>query len=545
MKRAAGRNLSWTISCCIPRSSAPLTFGYALPFSRNHGMPGLAGPDYYNSRILAGIPRYSRLAQSPAFPTVHAIRIITFHYLPAEYHQGYLSACFHRKCEAGVREVRIPIPDAGEKQAGKKRLPSGTILPMRILLMTYGTRGDVEPLLALAHGFVKAGHAARLAGPGAYSALAKDSGVEYIPLPGNPEGLSAAMAQQAGGNPLRMIGVMTRFVYPLAVSVYGRLRETAPGADAIVHSFLLTHAGYEIARSLGVPDYSAQMFPIFAPTEAFSAPGFPTRPLPPALRKLTHTLAMNVFRCGGAALYGMTRRRHPEFPPLTGWPFDRKAERITPLLFGFSKFVVPRPVDWPDYAHITGYWQPDEPREEHIPAEVKRFLDSGPPPVFIGFGSYTAHNAYRLAETVRNAIKKAGRRGVFYMGGTAIPENNSRDLLIVGSIPYRWLFPRTSAVVHHGGAGTTGAGLRAGIPNVVIPFTLDQPFWAKRVRALGAGPDPIPLRRLTAERLAAAIEQALNDQAMQERCRVLGRKLDGEDGVARAVEMIVSQRSFP
>jgi sterol 3beta-glucosyltransferase len=410
---------------------------------------------------------------------------------------------------------------------------------MQILLMTYGTRGDVEPFVALAHGFVKAGHTARLAAPETYAPLAAGTGVEYIPLPGDPGELAAAMVREAGDNPLRMIGVMTRFVFPLAAEVYGRLREAAPGSDAIVHSFLFTHAGYELAKALGVPDFSAQMFPMFAPTAEFAAPGFPDANLPRIYRKLTHILFNNIFRHGGGLLYNQVRRGRPDLPPLTGWPFSTSQNRITPLLFGFSEHAVPRPPDWPTWAHITGYWQMDEPREQDIPAEVRRFLEREPAPVFIGFGSFSSQDTARMAALARAALRQTGQRGVLLVGKPDIsPSEEDPDILAVGSIPYRWLFPRMAAVVHHGGAGTTGAGLRAGVPNIVVPFTADQPFWAARVREMGAGPEPIPLRKLTTDRLAAAIDQALNDQALRARCRALGEKIDAEDGVERAVELI-------
>ncbi len=413
---------------------------------------------------------------------------------------------------------------------------------MRILLMTYGTRGDVEPFLALAQGFVKAGHTARLAAPETYASLAAKSGVEYIPLPGDPEQLSAAMVQQAGGNPLRMIGVMARFVFPIAAKVYGRLRGAAPGSDAIVHSFLLTQAGYEIAKSLGVPDFSAQMFPMFAPTDQFAAPGFPLLPLPGIYRRMTHVLFNGIFQHGGGFIYKRMRRSHPEFPPLTGWPFSPGEKRITPILFGFSRHVVPRPADWPAWAHITGYWQTAKPREEDMPVDLRRFVESGPPPVFIGFGSAIPSDMERLAGVAVDSLHRTGQRGILSMRKTVIlPKGTARDVLEIGSIPHRWLFPRTSAVVHHGGAGTTGAGLRAGIPNIVIPFTADQSFWAARVSELGAGPEPIPLRELTAERLAAAIDRALNDEAMRARCRELGKKIDAEDGVERAAERVTRE----
>jgi sterol 3beta-glucosyltransferase len=410
---------------------------------------------------------------------------------------------------------------------------------MRILLMTYGTRGDVEPFIALAHGFVKAGHTARLAAPETFAPLARYTGIEYIPLPGDPGELAAAMVQQAGRNPLRMIGVLARFVFPLAADVYRRLGEIAPGSDAIVHSFLFTHAGYELAKSLGIPDYSAQMFPMFAPTSEFAAPGFPDFPLPGIYRGLTHVLFNNIFRHGGGLLYNQVRRGHPGLPPLTGWPFSPAQERVTPLLFGFSEQVVPRPADWPVHAQITGYWQMDPPREEGIPADLRRFLDAGEPPVSIGFGSAIPRELDRLAGVAMDALRQTGRRGVLSLGKAASPGGEiSRCFFPAGSISHRWLFPRMGAVVHHGGAGTTGAGLRAGVPNIVIPFTADQPFWAARVRALGAGPEPIPLRNLTAVRLAAAIDTALHDGALRARCRALGKRIDAEDGVERVVELV-------
>jgi sterol 3beta-glucosyltransferase len=413
---------------------------------------------------------------------------------------------------------------------------------MNILLMTYGSRGDVEPFLALAAGFAKAGHTARLAAPEAYAGLAAGSGVEYIPLPGDPATLVETMTQRAGGNPLRMVGVMARFVMPIAASVFARLRELAPGSDAIVHSFLFTHAGYELAKSLGVPDFSAQMFPMFAPTAAFAAPAFPELPLSGIYRRITHTLTNGIFRHGGGILYGQVRRRHPEFPPLTGWPFagaSGRGGRRTSLLFGFSRHVVPPPPEWTAGVHVTGYWQLDPPREDEIPAGLRRFLESGPPPVYIGFGSANPRDIRRLEAIAREAVQATGQRCVLSLGGGKLnPEAGSGGVFAADSIPHRWLFPRTCVVVHHGGAGTTGAGLRAGIPNILIPHTADQPFWANRVRRLGAGPAPIPPGKLTAGRLAAAIDESLHDAAMRTRCRELGEKIDTEDGVGKAVRIV-------
>jgi sterol 3beta-glucosyltransferase len=411
---------------------------------------------------------------------------------------------------------------------------------MRVLLMTYGSRGDVEPFLALGRGFVKAGHTACLAGPEPYAGLAAGTGVEYIPLPGKPDELVAAMVREAGGNPLRMVRVMVRFILPLAAEVYARLQTAAPDSDAVVHSFLMTQTGYEIARTRGIPDFSAQMFPMFAPTAAFAAPGFPDLPLSGVFRKFSHILWAGIMRHGGGLLYGRARRSHPDLPPLTGWPFSPAGGRLTPILFGFSRHVIPRPPEWPSSAHITGYWQMDPPPEEEIPSDLRRFIESGPAPVSIGFGSIIPRDVFQLSRLALEALERTGQRGIISCGRSiALRQSASRDILAAESVAHRWLFPRMAAVVHHGGAGTTGAGLRAGVANILVPFTADQPFWAARVQALGAGPAPIPLRKLTAERLAAAIDRGLHDEALRARCRMIGKKIDAEDGVAQAVELVL------
>jgi UDP:flavonoid glycosyltransferase YjiC (YdhE family) len=164
-------------------------------------------------------------------------------------------------------------------------------------------------------------------------------------------------------------------------------------------------------------------------------------------------------------------------------------------------------------------------------------MDGGAAPVSISFGSTVTGNPEKLAEVVIDALTTSGQRGVLVGTGldsTIMP----RHVLALDYVPHGWLFPRVSAVVHHGGAGTTGAGLRAGVPNIVVPFTSDQPFWGRRVHKLGAGPKPIPARRLSAQRLSEALVEAANNDEMRARARKIGERMRAEDGVSRAVEII-------
>ena len=151
----------------------------------------------------------------------------------------------------------------------------------------------------------------------------------------------------------------------------------------------------------------------------------------------------------------------------------------------------------------------------------------------------TPRNAARLTATALEALERAEQRGVLLRGWGALGEGDLPPwALAIDDVPHEWLFPRMAAVVHHGGAGTTGAGLRAGVPSVLTPLGFDQPFWGRRVVALGVGPEPVSRRALTTERLAAAIRRAVTDHAMRERAARLGERISAENGVARAVDAL-------
>jgi sterol 3beta-glucosyltransferase len=392
--------------------------------------------------------------------------------------------------------------------------------------------------VALGKGFLEAGHSVRLAAPEGFNSLAASQGLDFVGLPGEPHRLVQSLVETAGRNPLRMVAVMSKFVVPLAASVFERVEAACDGAKVVVHSFLLTQAGHEIAKRLGIPDVSAQFFPVFAGTAQFAAVTFPDLPLGGLYRRLSHGITTQIFRQGGRILYWWVRRANPHLPSLTGWPFSSKNERRPPILFAFSPHVVPPPIDWPGDAHVTGYWFLDEPGSWEPPAELSDFLETGQRPVSISFGSTVTPEPDGLAETVLRALALSGQRGVIV--GTGLPkEALSVDVLALDYVPYSWLFPRMSAVVHHGGAGTTGAGLRAGVPNIVVPFTSDQPFWGRRVHDLGLGPRPIAAQHLSAERLAEALVEAVHDKDMHSRARTIGECLRGEDGVSRAVDLIL------
>lgn len=225
-------------------------------------------------------------------------------------------------------------------------------------------------------------------------------------------------------------------------------------------------------------------------------------------------------------------------PPFTAASFYRILS-AAPLMGAYSDHVIPRPPDWPENMHISGYWFLDPQAEWQPEGELMSFLEAGDSPVCIGFGSMSGRNPEKLAALVLEALAKSGQRGVLLTGWGGMRALSVPDsVYVLDSAPHSWLFPRMAAVVHHGGAGTTAEGLRAGVPSIILPFAVDQAFWGRRIEALGVGPEPIPQKKLTAEGLARAIHLAVSRPAIRQRAADLGAAIRAEDGVGTAVRVI-------
>ena len=278
-------------------------------------------------------------------------------------------------------------------------------------------------------------------------------------------------------------------------------------------------------------------------TSAFPMVAFPNWPsFLPGYNTLTYRLAEQLVWSGFRQSVNQWRR---EVLGLAQRPFHGSFAELshTPALLGFSPHIVPRPADWGPNVHYTGYSLPEEP-DWSPPDALRHFLAAGPPPILVGFGSMAVRDPQRLTTLVLQAAQLAGQRLILQSGWARLGQAGlgQRDLpptvFALDYAPYRWLFPRLAAVVHHGGSGTTGFGFWAGIPAILTPFLFDQFYWGQQIQALGVGPTPIPQKALTAEKLAAAMATTVTNQPMRHKAAVLGEKIRQEDGVATAVRLI-------
>ncbi|HEX6404738.1 MAG TPA: nucleotide disphospho-sugar-binding domain-containing protein [Pseudonocardiaceae bacterium] len=266
----------------------------------------------------------------------------------------------------------------------------------------------------------------------------------------------------------------------------------------------------------------------------FQAPVPITRPLGPWGNYLVGNVTQAAI---DQLLYPAVRqlRRRLGLPALTIAAERRRAgRRGWPVLHGFSPAVVARPADWRAGMEVCGYWWPHQDPAWQSSAQLIDFLQAGPPPAFVGFGSRLVPNVERLSAAVGAALRQAGVRAIVQAGWSGLSVTGD-DVLTVDEVPHDWLFPQMAAVVHHCGAGTTAAGLRAGIPAIPLPAQFDTPVWAARLTALGVAGTAIPLRELSVARLAAALRHAVAEPALRHRAQLLATQLATEDGAAHVL----------
>ncbi|MEU8680569.1 glycosyltransferase [Streptomyces sp. NPDC048611] len=424
----------------------------------------------------------------------------------------------------------------------------------KILITAAGSYGDIAPYTGLGARLGAAGHEVAFATHDSYSALVRAAGLEFRRLPADPRTRRTDTADTTDTTgQTRPTGPGGKGALMRQAAAF--IRELGSGIADAVHDdtgLLLLSAttaplGHHLAEARGIPFLDLPL-----------VPGAPTGDFPPVVSG-GRSLGRWGNRAAGRLSLRIIDRLYADaarelrarlgLPPATPRTVRRRAEAAgRPVLHGFSEVLVPRPTDWRPGLDIVGNWWPWHAPDAQLPPAVEDFLAAGPPPVFIGFGSMAGGEGERLSTIAAAALRRAKLRGVLQSGWAGLSTGHTAadaDLLTVGEVPHALLFPRMAAVVHHCGAGTAAAGVRAGVPTVPVPVTADQPFWAARLSALGVATAPIPFKELSTDRAVARLSHALTQAtaapARRDHARAAAHRLAAEDGageVLKAVERL-------
>ncbi|EKG21524.1 UDP-glucuronosyl/UDP-glucosyltransferase [Macrophomina phaseolina MS6] len=458
------------------------------------------------------------------------------------------------------RKRRAPEAHSKEHKVEEEKILDGfTNVPrMNVAILIVGSRGDVQPFIALSKVLQSPpySHRVRIVTHPNFKSFVEENGIEFFSLGGDPEKLMAYMVRNPSILPSlesMMAGDVGMRRKEIAEMLYGAWRgctEAGDGireannqdvpfvADAIIAN-PPSYAHIHIAEKLSIPLHIMFTMP-WSPTTAFPHPlaNIQNAKSSNRVANWTSYYEMDLLTWEGLSdLINLFRVRTLDLDPISPlWGHLLFTRLEVPHTYTWSEALIPKPADWGPHISISGFFFLSLASSFTPPPDLQAFLDAGPPPVYIGFGSIIVNDPQRLTDIVFEAVRMTGVRALVSkgwgnMGGTTIPDN----VFLLGNVPHDWLFPRVSAVVHHGGAGTTAIGIALGKPTVIVPFFGDQPFWANMVYRAGAGPEPCHWKRLTAEKLAQSITEALSPE-IQVKAKELAAKIEGENGQAKAAK---------
>lgn len=419
----------------------------------------------------------------------------------------------------------------------------------RIAVFALGTRGDVQPMLALAKGLKAAGYDITLVTGENFVGWAQEHGIDAIgtvdmdAVMTSENGVAWSESSRSAAQQLVHMGkLMNEYGGQMADGAHRGVH----GADAIISGFVSDFIASALADKYQLPFVSAALQP-YRPSRSGPtslSPIFPrgTSILNALMGRFVERLLFSVYE----PTMNNFRTQVLGLPALDLNTYYRRLH-ATPTVNGFSRFVVPTASDWEAHVHTAGFWFLAEPGWTP-PQTLVQFLEAGTPPVYVGFGSMTSSDPDGTVKLIAEVLDRLGLRGVIpaqWGSKTFTQAELPSHLYAVERVPHRWLFPRMEAVVHHGGAGTTAAGLYAGKPSLIVPHMSDQPFWGRRIAALGAGPHPLPRHRLNSRLLTARIRELVTNSMIQSSAQVLGEKIRAENGIDNAVRFIKEQFGAP
>lgn len=417
---------------------------------------------------------------------------------------------------------------------------------MKVFINTFGSRGDVQPFIILGKALKEKGHAVMICTGSRFEAEVIKNGLEYGYITNEAFALLDAdntILEDSLGIvgivrvSLKLIKVAKPINKKMVQNAWYAAKHFEPDL-VIYHPKAL--GAVSIAEKFNVPAIMISLIPMLAPTAEFPMLGMPNLKLGGWYNRLTYKLVLMGYN---SYLQGLNDIRIAEMelkalPKYTGI-IAKYDKSLVPIIHAISPHVLNRPNDWPSIYTMSGYITEDQDEQYTPPKALQDFLAAGTPPVYVGFGSMSGSNSERLTNTVVEALAQANVRGIIATGWGGLDTMNLPDnIFTIEKVSHAWLFPQVAAVVHHGGAGTTAAGLRSGRPTIICPFMGDQPFWGDQLVRLGVGLKVSAQKRLKVEELAGAIYKVTTDIDIQEAATILGKKIQSEDGVLNAINSI-------
>lgn len=409
-----------------------------------------------------------------------------------------------------------------------------------ITILCSGSLGDFQPYIALAQQLKKLGKDVRITGSKSIEGYIRSYGIDVYPIEADIETLQVdpKLLKAAGSsdNPLKMLLTFNK-MKEYGIYMINDYYSACEGSELIIYHPGCS-IGYFAAQKLGIPSVLASPFPMHKTKEYLSVVMYGKTQSNILTKKISYAMIQGMLWIASKdSVKSFWKKNFGNVPDDFRCPFEKHIDKKHPAIVSCSNYVFKRPDDWNENIHQYGYWFVEEPCEYTPSIEISAFLNSGEKPVYIGFGSMTSLEKHDgLAEMAVEAIVKSGRRGIICGMGkpTHLPEN----IIAIDNIPHSWLFERVSATCHHGGAGTSAAGFRAGVPSIIVPFSNDQFAWAHRAYDLGVGAKPVPKKELSADKLAEAIRFALTDKVVSN-ARNLGKSIANENGAVECAKIIV------
>jgi sterol 3beta-glucosyltransferase len=403
----------------------------------------------------------------------------------------------------------------------------------RFAALIWGSRGDVQPFVALGAELIRRGHRMILAAREPYRRLAESHGIEFYPMA--EDGTEELMQSLAAARGLpQLIRISASYSRSLIRPQFQSFGEAIRGADVILTKAVSTDPALHLAEKRGLPLFFVHIDPGFIPSQIFCLEGDRFKNRGGTINRFAGRMMLTLFGLLVA-------------DPVNAWrkeqrmPIDRLARRHWPSrLFRFPTFAawsphfLERSPDWPEWYVQTGWWRLPDATE--VRPRLHDFLRSGRPPVYFGFGSWDIHEKKPVTDAILDALRDTGNRGILLRNTVDDREDFPESVLVEDDLPHDWLFPQMKAVVHHGGAGTTGSAAAAGIPSIIIPAFAAQASWGHLIEEKKIG-RLLNRDALRADRLADVLRE-VDRPEIRDRAKAMGAKVAVDGGVRQAADEI-------